>query len=257
MESTSLALDAGLADNRAQGRRWLLTQGAILLGIAVLLLLVFENTRIDLGLSLQAYDPVLGGFPLHHNWFFDQVLHHGLKYAAYVLVCIALVPCWLGWCGELVWLPKRNALLAAVGMLAIPICTSLLKSLTNRHCPWDVIEFGGFAPYLGLLVPGPEGLKPGVCFPAGHASAGFLWVVWAIALRPAGRFWSRLALAVGLGFGAFLGVVRILQGAHFLSHVLWAAWVAWAMSLALAAAFRVELWPGRGGLQTPDALASA
>jgi len=257
MESTSLALDAGLADNRAQGRRWLLTQGAILFGIAILLLLVFENSRIDLDLSLQIYDPALGDFPFHHHKFFDQVLHHGMKYAAYVLVCIALVPCWLGWRGDLAWLPKRNALLAAVGMLAIPICTSLLKSLTNRHCPWDVIEFGGFAPYLGLLVPGPEGIKPGACFPAGHASAGFLWVVWAVALRPAGRFWSRLALAVGLGFGAFLGVVRILQGAHFLSHVFWAAWFAWAMSVALAAAFRAELRPGVERRETSAALEAA
>jgi membrane-associated PAP2 superfamily phosphatase len=33
------------------------------------------------------------------------------------------------------------------------------------------------------------------------------------------------------------------QGAHFLSHVLWSAWFAWALSLALAALLRSRLTP--------------
>jgi membrane-associated PAP2 superfamily phosphatase len=30
--------------------------------------------------------------------------------------------------------------------------------------------------------------------------------------------------------------VQILRGAHFLSHVLWSAWLVWAINVALAAA---------------------
>jgi membrane-associated PAP2 superfamily phosphatase len=30
--------------------------------------------------------------------------------------------------------------------------------------------------------------------------------------------------------------VQVARGAHFASHVLWTAWVAWAVTLALAAA---------------------
>lgn len=229
------------AEHPAAGRRWLLGQALLLALVAALLLAVFENSRLDLDLSLALYDPALGDFPWHHQWFFERVLHHGMKYASYALICIALLPCWLGWRGELAWLPRRNALLAALGMVFIPIGVSLLKSLTNRHCPWEVLEFGGFAPYLGLLQPGPTDIKAGVCFPAGHAAAGFLWMVWGVALRPAGRLWSRLALGLGLVFGAGLGVVRLFQGAHFLSHVFWSAWFAWALSLALAALLGAEL----------------
>lgn len=247
--ATSLPLPLAGVLERHAGRRWLLAQALLLALLAVLLLAVFENTGLDLALSQALFDPALGDFPMHHHWLFERVLHHGMKYASYALVCIALVPCWLGWKGELDWLPRRNALLAALGMVLIPIGVSLLKSLTNRHCPWDVLEFGGYAPYLGLLVPGPTDIKAGACFPAGHAAAGFLWVVWGVALRPAGRTWSRLALALGLVFGAGLGVVRLFQGAHFLSHVLWSAWFAWALSLALAALLGAELGlrPGRGG----------
>ncbi|HET7775833.1 MAG TPA: phosphatase PAP2 family protein [Azospira sp.] len=254
MAATSLALDPDVLLSRSGGRRWLLSQTVLLAAVAALLLLVFENSRLDLDLSGRLYDPALGDFPLHHYWLFEQVLHRGMKYASYVLVGIGMVPCWLGWKGELAWLPRRNALLAALGMVLIPIGTSLLKSATNRHCPWDVIEFGGFAPYLGLLVPGPEGIKAGACFPAGHAAAGFLWLVWAVALRPAGRGWARAALALGLLLGSGLGFVRILQGAHFLSHVFWSAWFAWAFSLALAALVRADLsLPERRTALRPEA----
>lgn len=246
--ATSVPLPLAGVLERYAGRRWLLAQALLLALLAVLLLAVFENTSLDLALSQALFDPALRDFPMHHHWLFERVLHHGMKYASYALVCIALVPCWLGWKGELAWLPRRNALLAALGMVLIPIGVSLLKSLTNRHCPWDVLEFGGYAPYLGLLVPGPMDIKAGACFPAGHAAAGFLWLVWGVALRPAGRTWSRLALALGLALGAGLGVVRLLQGAHFLSHVLWSAWFAWALSLALAVLLRADLGlgPGRG-----------
>ena len=237
--SLALPLDGPL--DRQAGRRWLQIQALGLMAMAGLLLLVFENSQLDLTVSQWLFDPALGEFPLRHHWLLDRVLHHGMKYASYALICVALVPCWLGWKGELAWLPRRNAVLAALGMVLIPICTSLLKSATNRHCPWDVVEFGGFAPYLGLLAPSVPGIKAGVCFPAGHAAAGFLWLIWAVALRPAGRGLARIALVTALSYGALLGVVRMVQGAHFLSHVLWSAWFAWALSLALAALLRAEV----------------
>lgn len=240
MEGASLGF-SWLRSRDLQAGRWLLGQSLVLLLVAGVLLLGFEQTRLDLDLSHLFYDVALADFPLRHHWLLDRVLHHGMKYASYALVCLALVPCWLGWNGELSWLPRNNALLAALGMVLIPLGTAVLKLLTNRHCPWDILEFGGYAPYVGLLQQGPADLKAGTCFPAGHASAGFLWLVWAVALRPAGRFLARVALAVGLGMGALLGGVRLLQGAHFLSHILWAAWFAWALSLSLALVLRAEL----------------
>lgn len=241
MEGASLGLPLLRHGDVQSVRRWLLGQSLLLLLLAAVLLLVFEGTRLDLDLSQFFYDPALEDFPLRHHWLLDWVLHHGMKYASYALVALALVPCWLGWNGELSWLPRRNALLAALGMVLIPLGTALLKMLTNRHCPWDIVDFGGYAPYVGLLEAGPADLKAGTCFPAGHASAGFLWLVWAVALRPAGRFRARIALGVGLGMGALLGGVRLLQGAHFLSHIFWAAWFAWALSLSLAVLVRAEL----------------
>lgn len=222
-------------------RNWILLQYLLLAAGAALLLWVFEATDLDRQLVRLFFDPERGLFPLRREWLFDAVLHKGAKQVSCVLVAASLHACWQGWKGRLGWLPPRNALLAAVGMLAIPIATAMLKRLTNRYCPWDIVDFGGHAPYLHLLDPAPQGIKAGQCFPAGHASTGFLWIVWAVALRPAGLRAARGALLAGLLAGAILGTARMLQGAHFLSHTLWTLWLAWAASLILAVAVRAEL----------------
>lgn len=222
-------------------RRWLLAQSALLALGALLLYGTFERTDLDRRLAHALFDAELGLFPLRHSWFLEAVMHKAAKQATYVLVAASLYLCWQGWRGRLAWLPARNALLAAIGMLAIPLATSTAKLLTARYCPWDLIDFGGYAPYLGLFEAAPPGLKAGQCFPAGHASTGFLWIVWAVALKPAGLRAARAALVAGLLAGGVLGTARMLQGAHFLSHTLWTLWLAWAVSVSLAVLVRADL----------------
>lgn len=222
-------------------RAWLAWQFSWLILGALLLLWMFEGTDLDRAITRFFFDADSGAFPLRHIWFLEAVMHTAAKQTSYMLVAASLYFCWQGWRGRLAWLPPRNALLAAIGMLAIPLATSMLKSLTYRYCPWDIVDFGGFAPYLGLFEHAPQGIKAGQCFPAGHASAGFLWLVWAVALRPAGARAARLALLTGLLAGILLGATRMLQGAHFLSHTLWTLWLAWALSVALALVLRADL----------------
>lgn len=222
-------------------RAWLAWQFAWLTLGALLLLWMFEGTDLDRAITRFFFDAGRGAFPLRHTWFLEVVMHTAAKQTSYLLVAASLYFCWQGWQGRLAWLPPRNALLAAIGMLAIPIATSTLKLMTYRYCPWDIVDFGGFAPYLGLFEPAPQGIKAGQCFPAGHASAGFLWLVWAVALRPAGARVARFALLAGLLAGILLGATRMLQGAHFLSHTLWTLWLAWALSVTLALVLRADL----------------
>lgn len=226
-------------------RRWLLAQSALLGISAVLLYAIFDGTDLDRLLTHTLFDAELGLFPLRRSWFLEAVMHKAAKQVTYVLVAASLYLCWQGWKGRLSWLPPRNALLAALGMAVIPLATAGIKMLTARYCPWDLVEFGGYAPYLGLFDPAPAGIKAGQCFPAGHASTGFLWIVWAVALRPAGQRTARRALILGLLAGAILGTARMLQGAHFLSHTLWTLWLAWAVSVSLALAVRADIRLGK------------
>ncbi|MBU3908965.1 MAG: phosphatase PAP2 family protein [Gammaproteobacteria bacterium] len=207
----------------------------------MLLLLLFEQTSLDLHLESLFYDPAIADFPLRHHWFFAVVMHHGMKQLSIALLFPAAALCLLAMRGKFDWLPPRNALLALTGMLLIPFTTALLKQLSNRHCPWDVIDFGGYAPYIGLFATTAHDIAPGMCFPAGHAASGLAWIVWALALAHSMKAFSRVILAFSLAFGLAMGLARMAQGAHFLSHVLWSAWWAWALSLVLARLFRAKI----------------
>ena len=220
---------------------WLRRQFWLLLAAGMLLLALFETLPLDMALQRLFYDPVSGSFPGRHDWLLSDVLHTGARQLLIVLGLAALGVALLGTRGLLPWLPPRNAWLAAIGMIAIPLGTTMLKALTNRHCPWDVIDFGGYAPYVGLLTLPPAGIEAGACFPAGHASGGFVWMVWGVALRPHSRRLAAGMVLLGLLLGALLGGAQMLRGAHFLSHTLWSAWLAWALSVALAAAVGAEL----------------
>lgn len=227
----------------ARDWRWTAYQMLGLALTAALLLAVFENTRLDVLLELPFYDAALHDFPLRTHWFFSGVMHHGLKMTSYALGVVALGGCLYALRGQIDWLPPRHALLAACGMLLVPLVISSLKHFTNRHCPWDVVDFGGFAPYVSLFSSNPPDIKPGACFPAGHSAAGLAWLAWAFALAGLDRRRSRLALVAALAFGIVLGFGRMLQGAHFLSHTLWSVWFAWAICTVLAFLLRVPMRP--------------
>lgn len=227
--------------NSSAEKRWLLGQGVLLLLLAALLLFVFERSRLDLLVAGWAFDSAAGEFPLQHDWFFSDILHHGLKTLSYLFGIASIALCVYAWRHPLPWLSRRQALLAGLGVLLIPLLTTGLKQLTNRHCPWDIVDFGGYAPYLSLFELTSPDIKRGVCFPAGHASAGFVWMAWGLALRVSRPRWARLFLIGGLLMGSLMGLGRMLQGAHFLSHVFWSAWFAWTLMLILAAILRVPL----------------
>lgn len=235
----TVAVTAGTAGTADQV--WLQYQAWGLLLVAIALLLVFENSRLDLTLSALAFDPALGHFPMQRHWFFSEVMHHGLKTVSYLLAIPALAIAVLGHLGHINWLPPRNARLAGLGMILIPLATVLLKLATNRHCPWDVIDFGGYAPYVSLFASTPEAIVRGNCFPAGHASGGFVWMIWGIALRATRPRLANGMLLAGIAFGLLMGGSRLMQGAHFLSHVLWSGWLAWALAIALAAVLQAPV----------------
>ncbi len=231
----------GVVDPAALRHAWLQRQALGLCVAAVVLLTLFETTALDPWLAERFYDATTHDFPWRHAWFFDALLHHGLKAVSVAGGLIAAGAALAGAFGLWPQWPRRNALAAALGMLLIPLGTTLLKQLTHRHCPWDLLPFGGFVPYTSLLSGAPAGIAAGQCFPAGHASGGFVWMVWGVMLRPLQPRVARRALGAGLALGGVMGLGRMAQGAHFLSHTLWSAWFAWAVIVALAGLCRVAL----------------
>lgn len=196
---------------------------------AVLLIWIGHFTDLDLILADWMYDHRLHRFPWRDEWFAAVFMHNWMKWffiASSIGLITALVADFLF---QLDWFSgttRRKLAAVASASIAVPLSVIFLKSWSVLHCPWDVQRYHGFAPFLRLLDPVPDGITAGHCFPAGHASAG-LWIA-AIAV-----FWlperpkkAGAAFAVGLLPGLTMGWVQQLRGAHFLSHTLWSIWIA-------------------------------
>jgi len=92
----------------------------------------------------------------------------------------------------------------------------------------EISHVAGRPPRHVLLAQPPE--HP---FPAAHPLAGYAWLAVGFALYPLARRRAWQAWAAAFAFGTLFGAVQIARGAHFLSHVLWSAWIVWGVNLAL------------------------
>lgn len=179
---------------------------------ALAIWLVFHAAGLDRAITSFFYDTAGHRFPLRNDWLLTKIGHDGLKWAmlAFWLACLAWGGAW-----------RRGALYMAAAAVAV----TLLKNASPVSCPWDLAEYGGQAP-------------SGRCLPAGHPVAGFALFGLYFALKRESTRAAHAALAAAWTIGLLAGVVQVARGAHFASHVLWTAWVAWAVTLALDALAR-------------------
>ena len=218
---------------RPVARFYLLHLGGALL-LAAAALLIVEQFRIDWRVSNIFFDSELGRFPLRDDWFLEKVVHVGIKNAVVGVGLLVLT----GWLASfwLEWLARWRPLLLFlfVAMVLSSSAVSLIKSVSGKHCPYDLEQYGGTVPFVGLLEQLPTGVKPGKCWPGGHASAGFcLFAFYFVALKLGRQRMAAVMLAGSLLLGLVLGMARVVQGAHFVSHNLWSALICWLVVLAL------------------------
>ena len=207
------------------------------LGLALALalaLLVLETTSLDTGVTGWFYDTAAGVFPLRYNAFLEIVGHQWTKGLVAAIASIIFAMLLLTLVIEELRPQRRLLLFISLSLTLAPLAVALLKAASVRHCPWSLIEYGGFAPHLTLFDLAPAGIAAGHCFPAGHASTGFSLLAFHFAGRAMGNATlARLGLAVGIAAGIALGLGRIAQGAHFASHVLWSGLVCWTTIVTL------------------------
>jgi len=200
-----------------------------LIAAAVLILWIGYATDIDLALADAMFDRASGVFPWQHAWLAERFNHELLKTALQLLAFfVVTVAVWDVCKPRRSWTVARRTgvRVLALSAVLVPTVISLLKRVSDSHCPWDLQRYGGSEPYVRLLDLMPAGLPAGHCMPAGHASSA-LWLL-AVAV-----FWlpsrPRMATAIGaamLVFGFAVGWMQQLRGAHFLTHTLWSVWIA-------------------------------
>lgn len=221
------------------GQRFLARQVFALIAAAVALSIVFGNGDLDHWIASLFFDDVEGVFPLTNDWLFKNVLHDDARFVSVCGGLALLVATALAWLAP-TRLPGLHARRGELGFVSLALFAAVasvgtLKHFSGHACPWDLAEFGGRVARQALLVSASTPPPVRGCLPAAHPLAGYVWMTVAVALYPTAsrRAWHAWAIAFALG-SAF-GFVQMVRGAHFLSHVLWAAWVVWSVNIGLLA----------------------
>ena len=200
-------------------------------------------TDLDLALADAVFDAASGAFPWRHAWLAETFGHVILRWLLMLLA--------LGFMGralaDLAW--PRAAMsgqarlrlrIVALSALLVPLAIGVLKRFSTSQCPWDLLRYGGDQPYVRLFEALPAGAVAGQCLPAGHASSALWLVSLAVYWLPARPRTAGAVAVLALAFGAAVGYLQQLRGAHFMTHTLWSIWIACAIVLFLAAALRAR-----------------
>jgi membrane-associated PAP2 superfamily phosphatase len=188
------------------------------------------------------FDPVRGHWLGAEAWLSNEALHSGGRWLIRGIVFAAAML----WMSTLRGAPTEWRRPAAYFVLTVVLTvgiTGLLKILTHVDCPWDLTLFGGRFPYVPLFGDRPDDLPAGGCFPAAHASSGYALMALYFVFRERDLRLARAGVGAGLLVGLVFGVAQQSRGAHFVSHDLWSAMLAWFIALTLYAfGFRCRLW---------------
>jgi len=192
----------------------------------VLLAWLAAYSGLDQQVTEFFYDASLARFPAHDSYWLELLGHRVAKFSIWVIALGTLTAIFATERIRQNPHEQRAIVLAVLAMALGPMMVSALKHTTSHHCPWDLRAYGGFADLShDWFVASADA---GRCFPSGHASAGFalisLYFLGHAIDRPrVARVGLIAAIVVGTAFSA----VRVIQGAHFLSHNLWAAAIDW------------------------------
>lgn len=199
-------------------------------------------------LALLALALLDGDLRLAHSFFFDATtqswlgaqsfwatdfLHRGGRNLMRLVGVLAIV----GWAASYrstSLAPHRRSLgYLALCMAIVPLTVGALKDTTNVDCPWSLQGLGGDRPMIHWYQDRPDELPRAACFPGAHSSSAFalfaLYFCW-LGSHPAR---ARVALIGVLAIGSLFSIAQQSRGAHFISHDLTSALIAWLICLAL------------------------
>jgi lipid A 4'-phosphatase len=193
-------------------------------------LLFYAFPEWDIRFSMLFYDP-LSGFYLTHapfcRWVYESV---EIVSIAWVVLSVLLL--------AVLWIRRKNLfglsakhliyLLAALAIGPGLVVNLILKDNWGRARPCDVIAFGGTSAFTPAFVISGE-CNNNCAFVSGHAAMGFYFIAFGFLYR---RHRS-LIILLAIIYGAVVGLVRIFQGGHFLSDIVFAYFVIHALSAVL------------------------
>jgi lipid A 4'-phosphatase len=175
--------------------------------------------RIDLAIAGLFYNPS-DGFYLRENPLV-QFVYHSVPWVTRTVVVgllLFLLAAWTFWRHRAYFLrQRRTALYLLLVMILGPglLVNTVFKDQWGRARPSQVKEFGGSKQFTRAAIPVRQ-CEKNCSFVSGHASVGFFFLAFAYVWPRRRTLW----LVTGTGLGVGIGLVRIIQGGHFFSDVI-------------------------------------
>lgn len=187
---------------------------------------IFWLTPLDLIIMRWFYQPACSpnGWLLDCYPMYRLVFYQGVPYASAALLMgllLGIALCLKSAQAKLRWSLWYVLLVFVLGSGLL--VNSVFKENWGRARPVQLEVFGGnkaYTPPLHYVLDGE-----GHSFPSGHSSVGFtllsLWILW----RRSYPRRAQWALITAIVLGSAIGLARMAAGAHFLSDVIWSAWI--------------------------------
>ena len=229
--------------DRHSGLIWWRHVRGPLVAFSVLAALLASGS-IDIGIAERFfYDGEHARWLGAQRWWSNELLHTGGRWAVRALVAGALALCVASYFDPVLRPLRRASAYFAVSVVLSVAFIGLMKVTTSVDCPWDLAQFGGTSPFVTWFARRVDGMVQGHCFPAAHAGSGYALMSLYFAFRERSRRIARAGLGVGMLCGLTFGLAQQARGAHFVSHDVWSAFLAWAVAASLYAfVFRARLW---------------
>jgi lipid A 4'-phosphatase len=199
--------------------RWLLWVLPIGLGI-VAAVVFLARPEIDLKIAHAFYAADAGFVGERLGWV--RALREAFKVPYFATIALCLVGLVRTWRRRQPWLrlDQSRWLFLATCLAAGPglVANLVLKDHWGRARPSQIAAFGGAKTFTPPLVIADQ-CRHNCSFVSGEASSTFVTLYAAAALLPQ---WSAALVVAGTLGGLATGLVRMAQGAHFLSDVVFA-----------------------------------
>jgi membrane-associated PAP2 superfamily phosphatase len=199
---------------------------------------VFWFTDVDRDLAAHFYEPG-PGWPLGASQPWAFLKHYGVV-PAWVLSLSALFLLLVSFRVRRLARHRKSFLFLVLVMIIGPglVVNVVFKDHWGRPRPRDLVEFGGAKQFVPVWVKNEA--SGGNAFPSGHAATAFYLFTPFFLLYRHRNGLAALFLLLGLTYGALMGLARILQGAHFLSDVVWAAGLVYVIGAMLHRLLRID-----------------
>lgn len=181
------------------------------------------NWNIDIAVTNIFYRN--GSFYMAKS-LFGKIIYEGAYYLTTFIIIILAIILILNLTKniEVFHINRKAVIFLIVVFIMAPgiVVNTILKENVGRPRPENTTIYGGTETFLPPFVVSDE--KGGTSFVSGHASFAFTFMVFGLFFRGIKR---KIIFSAGFIFGSLAGFVRIFQGRHFFTDVLFAFFFTW------------------------------